>query len=85
MTTYAVTDPTTGETLRTYPLHTDDELQSVLAAADAAHRQWTLDSTVAERAAIVARVGELHTRRRAGSAHETNRGGRGLKPLPIHR
>ena len=64
MTTYAVTDPTTGETLRTYPLHTDDELQSVLAAADAAHRQWTLDSTVAERAAIVARVGELHVERR---------------------
>ena len=64
MSTYAVTDPSTGQTLSSYPLHTDDELGTALAAADATHRRWVLETTVAERAAFVARVGELHVERR---------------------
>jgi succinate-semialdehyde dehydrogenase/glutarate-semialdehyde dehydrogenase len=61
---YAVVDPTTGETLKQYPTITDDELRDAIARADRAHREWSRSATVAERAALVRRVGELHTERR---------------------
>lgn len=64
MSTYAVTDPTTGQTLRTYALHTDAELDAAVAAAAAAHRGAMASMTVAERAALVMRAGELHVERR---------------------
>ena len=64
MTEYAVTDPATGETVSTYPTATDAEIESALAAAAAAGRGWARTSSVAERAALVRRVGELHTERR---------------------
>ncbi|HEY9498727.1 MAG TPA: NAD-dependent succinate-semialdehyde dehydrogenase, partial [Terrimesophilobacter sp.] len=35
-----------------------------IAAADEAHRTWSRSSTVAERAALIRRVGDLHTERR---------------------
>ncbi|HEY5221789.1 MAG TPA: NAD-dependent succinate-semialdehyde dehydrogenase, partial [Microbacteriaceae bacterium] len=40
------------------------ELESAIAAADAAHRTWSRSSTVAERAALIRRVSELHLERR---------------------
>ncbi|HKS79860.1 MAG TPA: NAD-dependent succinate-semialdehyde dehydrogenase [Gaiellaceae bacterium] len=43
---------------------TDDELRDAIARADRAHREWSKASTVADRAALVRRVGELHTERR---------------------
>jgi succinate-semialdehyde dehydrogenase / glutarate-semialdehyde dehydrogenase len=61
---YAVVDPATGETVKEYPTITDDELQDAIARADRAHREWSKASTVAERASLVRRVGELHTERR---------------------
>jgi succinate-semialdehyde dehydrogenase/glutarate-semialdehyde dehydrogenase len=61
---YAVTNPATGETVKTYPTITDAELESAIAAADEAHRTWSRSTTVEERAALVRRVGELHTERR---------------------
>src|SRR5437763_11752867 len=61
---YAVVDPATGETVKEYPTITDDELRDAIARADRAHREWSKASTVAERAALVRRVGELHTERR---------------------
>jgi succinate-semialdehyde dehydrogenase / glutarate-semialdehyde dehydrogenase len=64
MSMYAVVDPATGETLKEYPTITDDELRDAIARADQAHREWSSSSTVAERAALVRRVGELHTERR---------------------
>jgi len=63
MTDYAVVNPATGETLRTYPTITDDALRAAIAGSDEAHRTWSAPSTVAERAALVRRVGELHTER----------------------
>jgi succinate-semialdehyde dehydrogenase/glutarate-semialdehyde dehydrogenase len=64
MSMYAVVDPATGETVKEYPTITDDELRDAIARADRAHREWSKASTVAERAALVRRVGELHTERR---------------------
>ncbi|MHB1569610.1 MAG: NAD-dependent succinate-semialdehyde dehydrogenase [Solirubrobacteraceae bacterium] len=64
MTQYAVVNPATGETLKTYPTITDEQLKDAIGRADAAHREWSASSTVAERAALIRRVGELHTERR---------------------
>jgi succinate-semialdehyde dehydrogenase / glutarate-semialdehyde dehydrogenase len=63
MSDYAVVDPATGETLKTYPTITDDELQGAIGRAHAAHSSWK-DLTVEERAAIIGRVGELHMERK---------------------
>src|SRR5579859_684654 len=64
MSIYAVVDPATGETVKEYPTITDDELRDAIARADRAHREWSKAATVAERASLVRRVGELHTERR---------------------
>jgi succinate-semialdehyde dehydrogenase/glutarate-semialdehyde dehydrogenase len=61
---YAVVDPATGETVKEYPTITDEELRDAISRADQAHREWSSTTTVAERAALVRRVGELHTERR---------------------
>jgi succinate-semialdehyde dehydrogenase/glutarate-semialdehyde dehydrogenase len=61
---YAVVDPATGETVKEYPTITDDELRDGIARADQAHREWAKTSSVADRASLVRRVGELHTERR---------------------
>ncbi|MDE3134920.1 MAG: NAD-dependent succinate-semialdehyde dehydrogenase [Acidobacteriota bacterium] len=61
---YAVVDPATGETVKEYPTITDDELRAAIGRADRAHRDWSRSATVADRAALVRRVGELHTERR---------------------
>ena len=61
---YAVVDPATGETIKEYPTITDDALRDAIARADQAHREWSQASTVADRASLVRRVGELHSERR---------------------
>ena len=64
---YAVTDPATGEVLATYPTATDAEVE---AAVDLAHQAtaWGRTSTVAERAALLRRLGDLHAEHRAALA-----------------
>ncbi len=64
MSDYAVTNPATGERAQAYPTITDDALAAAIATADATHRGWARTSTIAERAALVRRVGELHVERR---------------------
>lgn len=64
MADYAVTDPATGETVREYPTATAAEIEAALAAASSAARTWARTSSVTDRAALVRRVGELHTERR---------------------
>ena len=61
---YAVVDPATGETVKEYPTISDDDLRTAIDRADRAHREWSMGTTVAERAALVRRVGELHSERR---------------------
>lgn len=64
MSEYAVINPATGETLATYPTATDAEIKAAVSAAASAHAAWAAKS-VAERAAIVKRIGEIHTERAA--------------------
>jgi succinate-semialdehyde dehydrogenase/glutarate-semialdehyde dehydrogenase len=64
MSIYAVVDPATGETVKEYPTSSDDDLRAAIGRADEAHRRWSASSTVAERADLVRRVGELHVERR---------------------
>jgi succinate-semialdehyde dehydrogenase / glutarate-semialdehyde dehydrogenase len=64
ITDYAVVDPATGETIKTYETIGDDALRDAIARAHAAHRPWGRETTVEERAKIIGRVGELHSERR---------------------
>jgi succinate-semialdehyde dehydrogenase/glutarate-semialdehyde dehydrogenase len=64
MADYAVVNPATGESIKTYPTISDADLDAAIARADAAHREWQRSSTVEERAALVRRVGELHAEQR---------------------
>ncbi len=62
--TYAVVDPSTGELVKEYPTATDEQIEAAVAAAAKAHREWSRNSTVAERAALIRRVAELHNERK---------------------
>jgi succinate-semialdehyde dehydrogenase / glutarate-semialdehyde dehydrogenase len=64
MSTYAVVNPATGEKVKEYEEISDVDLDAAIARADAAYRGWTSSSTVAERAGLIRRVGELHGERR---------------------
>ena len=61
---YSVTDPATGEVVRTYPLATDADIEAALADAASAYRTWGSGTTVAERAALLGEAARLHTERR---------------------
>ena len=64
MSHYAVVNPATGETLKSYPQISDAELQQVISDADSAYRNWARTATIDERAAIIHKVGDLHSERR---------------------
>jgi succinate-semialdehyde dehydrogenase / glutarate-semialdehyde dehydrogenase len=64
MSDYAVINPATGETLKTYPTITDDELEAAIAGAYKTYQEWARTTSVEERAKLVGRVGELHSERR---------------------
>jgi succinate-semialdehyde dehydrogenase / glutarate-semialdehyde dehydrogenase len=63
MLQYAVRDPRTGEVLREFPSSSDAEVDAAVAAAHEAHRAWSRRTSVAERAALVRKVAELHEQR----------------------
>src|SRR5215213_897956 len=63
-TDYAVIDPATGETLKPYDTISDDDLQGAIGRAAGAHRAWGRETPVEQRAAVIARVGELHEKRK---------------------
>ncbi len=63
MSHYAVVDPATGETVREYPTATDEQMEQALAAAAAAFRDWSKTTSVADRAALIRKVGKLHGER----------------------
>jgi succinate-semialdehyde dehydrogenase / glutarate-semialdehyde dehydrogenase len=64
MSDYAVVNPATGETIKTYPTISDEALDAAIGRADAAHRSWSRSSTVQERAKLIRRVAELHNERK---------------------
>ncbi len=73
MSTYAVVNPATGKVEREYPTATDADMEQALAAADKAYHDWSKNSTVAQRAALIKKVGQLHTERREKLAEIINR------------
>jgi succinate-semialdehyde dehydrogenase/glutarate-semialdehyde dehydrogenase len=64
MSTYAVVNPATGETVKEYPEISDAELRAAITRADKAAKTWPASSSVDDRAALVRKVGELHSERR---------------------
>jgi succinate-semialdehyde dehydrogenase/glutarate-semialdehyde dehydrogenase len=64
MSDYAVVNPATGETVKTYPTISDQDLTAAIGRADKAHRNWSGVTTVGERAALLRRVAELHVEQR---------------------
>jgi len=64
MSTYAVVNPATGETVKEYPEISDEELRAAIDRCDRASKSWPASTSVADRAALVRRVSELHSERR---------------------
>src|SRR5918997_494681 len=64
MSLYAVVNPATGETVKEYPTISDDDLRGAIGRADQAMRDWSAQSSIEDRAALVRRVGELHAEQR---------------------
>ena len=64
MTEYAVINPATGEKVRSYQTASDQEIGAAVDQVVGAHAQWS-SRTIAERAAVVRRIGDLHIERSA--------------------
>jgi succinate-semialdehyde dehydrogenase/glutarate-semialdehyde dehydrogenase len=64
MSTYAVVNPATGETVKEYEEISDDELRAAIDRCDQASRSWPSSTSAGDRAALVRKVGELHSERR---------------------
>ena len=64
MNTYVVTNPATGISGTPLPLATDAEVAEAIGAADRAHREFSRGTSVAQRAALMQRVSDLHAERR---------------------
>lgn len=64
MTSFVVTDPATGETLREYATVSEEALQRAIERASDAYHSWSRKSAVGDRAALIGRVADLHRERR---------------------
>ena len=64
MSDYAVVNPATGETVKTYPTDSDAQIEAAITVAHDAHQNWSRKSTLDERAALIRKVAELHRERR---------------------
>lgn len=63
MTTYAVTNPATGERVQEYPTATDAQIEDALAVADKSFSGWRT-SPVEDRVELLHRVADLYAERR---------------------
>ena len=68
MSHYAVVNPATGEKLEEYPEISDEDLSAAIGKAEQAHRTWSQTTSVAERAAMIRKVADLHLERREALA-----------------
>src|SRR3954471_22456173 len=73
MSVYAVTNPATGEQVKTFPTITDQELDAAIELGYDTFQNWLRSSSVEERAELVRRVGALHAERREQLAEITTR------------
>src|SRR6476469_124643 len=64
MSTYAVVNPATNETVREYPEISDADLKAAIEQAHAAFPTWSSSSALAERSALIRAVGQLYVERR---------------------
>lgn len=64
MSTFAVINPATGETVAEYPDATTEEIEASLASAQETYQNWSRKTTVAERAALANRAAELFEERK---------------------
>src|SRR3954451_13905444 len=64
MSTYAVVNPATGETVKEYAQISDEELRAAIDRCDQASRSWASSTSAGDRAALVRKVAELHSERR---------------------
>jgi succinate-semialdehyde dehydrogenase/glutarate-semialdehyde dehydrogenase len=64
VSTYAVIDPATGIEVQSFPTADAADVEAAVAAAAHAYATWSHQTSVADRAALVRRVGELHSERR---------------------
>lgn len=64
MSKYAVINPATGELVAEYPTATDEQIQEALASAQNAYQTWSRNTSVAERAALLQKVADLHIERK---------------------
>jgi succinate-semialdehyde dehydrogenase/glutarate-semialdehyde dehydrogenase len=60
---YAVTNPATGEKLKTFEIIGDDDLRAAIGRAHEARTGWGRDTSVEDRAKVIGRVAELHNER----------------------
>jgi succinate-semialdehyde dehydrogenase/glutarate-semialdehyde dehydrogenase len=63
MAHYAVVDPATGEQIKEYASISDADLEAAIGRAAAAHEAWS-ERPVAERAAVIAKIADLHEERK---------------------
>lgn len=64
MSQYAVVDPATGDVVREYPTATAEQIESALASASKAFKEWSKSTTVAQRAELIRKVAALHNERK---------------------
>lgn len=64
MNKYAVTNPATGASGPSFALATDSEVADAIGTADRAHSDFSRHTSVAQRAALMQRVADLHSERR---------------------
>ena len=64
MTEYAVVDPASGARIKEYPTIDDAALDAAIGRAYAARDSWGRDTSIADRAAAIARVAALHEERK---------------------
>jgi succinate-semialdehyde dehydrogenase/glutarate-semialdehyde dehydrogenase len=63
MSNYAVTNPATGEVLATFPTASDAEIQQAIGLAAETQQDWSRKTSVAQRAAMMQKVADLHAER----------------------
>src|SRR3954467_4495437 len=68
MSSYAVVNPATGETVKEYEDIGDDELRAAIDRCDQASRSWAASTSASDRGALVRKVSELHSERPRGVA-----------------
>ena len=73
MSSYAVTNPTTGQVEEHFPEATSADIEHALSAAQSAYQAWSRKTTVAERVAIAQRAADLHRERRDELAENIHR------------